>query len=457
MTLSLETIDLVVVVASMLLTAGVGYLVRPASVGDASFVDVALAGRRLTMPMFVVTLVATWYGAVLSVGEFVWTHGIVVVLCFGVPYYIAAVIYGLVVAPRIRNAPSVTIPEQIGRVYGTAASRIATGLVAIVTSPAPYLLMAAELLHAVTGWSILISMLVVSAVSIGYVVRGGLRSDVAANIVQLVLMYGGFGLLLFFAIQRYGWVESLTQHISPSLLEVPGTIGWHGIAAWWAIALQTFVDPNIHQRAAAAASPSVARRGMLISVVLWMLFDLLTIMTALYAVTFLDVQRPVETHLVLAQLVLPPIAKGIFVGGLFAAILSTLDGYAIVQGMTIGRDIIDAWRGRAASVTSFRIGVLISALTSILLAMAIPSVIGLFMTLAGLVVPGLLIPLLLSYLTPHRLHVRGSAIRMLVPTMIVLCLYAFSLADMAASMLTALIVSVTLHGATLWRERKMSK
>ncbi|MBU3741857.1 MAG: hypothetical protein FGM24_06175 [Candidatus Kapabacteria bacterium] len=456
MTLTLDTIDIVIVAASMLLAAGVGYLVQSASVGRGSFLDVALAGRRLTMPMFVVTLVATWYGAVLSVGEFVWTHGIVVILCFGVPYYIAAVLYGLVVAPRIRNAPSVTIPEQIGRVYGPAASRIATVLVAVVTSPAPYLLMAAELLHAMTGWSILISMFIVSVVSIGYVVRGGLRSDVAANIVQLVLMYGGFVLLLIFAMQRFGGLGVLAETMAPSLLQVPGTIGWHGIAAWWAIALQTFVDPNIHQRAAAASTPSVARRGMLISVVFWMVFDLLTITTALYAVTFADVHRAVETHLVLAQLVLPPIAKGIFVGGVFAAILSTLDGYAIVQGMTIGRDIIDTLRGRSASVTSFRIGVVISALTSMLLALAIPSVIELFMTLAGLVVPGLLVPLLLSYIMPQRMQERGSALRMLVPTLIVLCMQACSVADMATSMLTALIVSVTLHGIMLWRERKMS-
>ena len=35
-----------------------------------------LAGRTLTLPLFVATLVPTFYGGVLGIGEFTWTAGL---------------------------------------------------------------------------------------------------------------------------------------------------------------------------------------------------------------------------------------------------------------------------------------------------------------------------------------------------------------------------------------------
>ncbi len=38
--------------------------------------DFLLAGRALSLPAFVMTLGATWYGGVLGVGEYSYVHGI---------------------------------------------------------------------------------------------------------------------------------------------------------------------------------------------------------------------------------------------------------------------------------------------------------------------------------------------------------------------------------------------
>ena len=43
------------------------------------------------------------------------------------------------------------------------------------------------------------------------------------------------------------------------------------------------VDPGFHQRVRAARSPGVARWGILVAVLAWMLFDFLTLSSALYA------------------------------------------------------------------------------------------------------------------------------------------------------------------------------
>ena len=52
-----------------------------------------LAGRGLTLPAFVATLVATWYGGILAVGEFGWLYGISVLTVYAVPYYVSAAVF----------------------------------------------------------------------------------------------------------------------------------------------------------------------------------------------------------------------------------------------------------------------------------------------------------------------------------------------------------------------------
>ncbi|HIC51869.1 MAG TPA: hypothetical protein EYO96_04350, partial [Candidatus Marinimicrobia bacterium] len=48
--------------------------------------DYLLAGRKLTIFPFTASLVATWYGGILGVGEFTYSYGISNWVVFGLPY-----------------------------------------------------------------------------------------------------------------------------------------------------------------------------------------------------------------------------------------------------------------------------------------------------------------------------------------------------------------------------------
>src|SRR3990172_10946301 len=63
-----------------------------------------VAGRSLTLPVFVATLVSTWYGGILGAGEFSYTHGLSTWTVFGLPYYVFAVLFAFFLAPRIRRS-----------------------------------------------------------------------------------------------------------------------------------------------------------------------------------------------------------------------------------------------------------------------------------------------------------------------------------------------------------------
>src|SRR5262245_47122510 len=77
-----------------------------------------VAGRRVTLPAFVATLVATWYGGILGVGEYSYRYGISNWLVFGVPYYIGALMFAIFFARRARQAALYTLPDLLANHYG---------------------------------------------------------------------------------------------------------------------------------------------------------------------------------------------------------------------------------------------------------------------------------------------------------------------------------------------------
>jgi hypothetical protein len=63
-------------------------------------VEYLLMGRTLALPSFVATLVSTWYGGVLGVGEYSYRYGLSNWIVFGVPYYLGAALFAIFFARR---------------------------------------------------------------------------------------------------------------------------------------------------------------------------------------------------------------------------------------------------------------------------------------------------------------------------------------------------------------------
>jgi SSS family solute:Na+ symporter len=61
------------------------------------------------LPAFVATLVATWYGGILGVGEY--CTAMDRELSSGVPYYVGAPLFALLFARRARTAALYTLPD----------------------------------------------------------------------------------------------------------------------------------------------------------------------------------------------------------------------------------------------------------------------------------------------------------------------------------------------------------
>ena len=89
-----------------------------------------LAGRPLTLPLFVMTLVATWYGGILGVGEFSYLYGVSNWVTQGLPYYVFAALFAWFLAPRIRASNLLTIPDKLEASYDRKTALLGAFLIA---------------------------------------------------------------------------------------------------------------------------------------------------------------------------------------------------------------------------------------------------------------------------------------------------------------------------------------
>ncbi|MDD9897661.1 MAG: sodium:solute symporter family protein, partial [Candidatus Melainabacteria bacterium] len=81
---SFSNIDYLIVLGYFALVFIAGFLIKPAKKIENYF----LAGRKLTLPMFIATLVTTWYGNFLSMGELAYSQGLVMWLTQGFFWYL---------------------------------------------------------------------------------------------------------------------------------------------------------------------------------------------------------------------------------------------------------------------------------------------------------------------------------------------------------------------------------
>ena len=404
--IQLSSIDYLIISAYLVITLSLGLFVKKRHTRSAE--DFVLAGRKLTLPAFVATLVSTWYGGILGVGEFTFLHGLVNWVTQGFFYYIFAAVFAFYIAPRIRKTNVLTIPDRLEQVYGRKAALTGSVFTFIMTIPAPYVLIIGVLFQVVFGWSLLTGFIIGATVSTLYLFTGGFRAVIRTDILQFVLMFTGFIVLVITAFVKLGGFEYLQSNLPQPHLTFTGELGTGYILVWGFVALWTLIDPGFYQRCMAAKDGRTARNGLLVSIGFWILFDALTCTAGLYARAALPSIDPLMAYPLLAEELLPAVLKGIFFAGMLATVMSTLDSFAFLSALTIGNDFIARLRKIPAtdlSVIKFtRIGLIITAAGSVLVAWLSQSVIGIWYTLGTIAIPALLVPVLTAFTNRYRLR-----------------------------------------------------
>ncbi|RYG33605.1 hypothetical protein EON81_17765, partial [bacterium] len=255
--MTLAPLDWAIVGIFLLGIFGLGFSARS---GDRSILGFLAAGRGLTLPLFVATLVSTWYGGILGIGESVSYYGVGTWLLVGVPYYIFAAVYAAWLAPKVREGSAISIPERIDQRFGKNSGLVAAGLLFLLAVPATHSLMLGTILSTLTQWSLPLAVTVATIVATLFLYKGGLLADVRVGVLAFIGMYVGFGAMLLFCMSRTSpgemWASLPAESRSFTGGQSPLAILSFFILGAWTIA-----DPGFHQRVSSSASPEVGRRG----------------------------------------------------------------------------------------------------------------------------------------------------------------------------------------------------
>lgn len=413
---NLSPLDLVPLGAYFVVIVGLGWLKRRNFKGEAYL----LMGRQLTLPGFVLSLVSTWYGGILGSSEYSYTVGLSNWIVLGIPYYVFAGVFAIFLARRARRSYVYSVPDLLAGCYGERARLPASLLVLVLASPAPYVLTFGVLLNFLFGVPVIPGILIGGIFSYLYVYRDGLAVIVRTDLFQCLLMYTGYGLLLVGAWFTFGSPFALWQELSrsaPDHVSLTGGKPVSYVMVWFFIASWTLVAPMFHQRVYALRNEKHARLGITLSIAAWTVFDLFTTFAGLYAfANFPGIEDPRISHFLMAETLLPAGLYGLFLTGIFATVMSTLDSELFVSGVTLGPDMLGRTRGfkGLSEPVLTRIGMAGVLVAAILLAIFVPSVVDLYYTIGTLAVPGLLVPVLgatglIRPLPPRliRLHLLG--------------------------------------------------
>ena len=97
--MKLDYYDLLIITGYFIALAAIGFF--HIKKGKSSQNDYILYGRKLSLPGFIATLVSTWYGAILGIGENTYMFGIQTWFIFAFPYYVFAGLYAVWLSEKI--------------------------------------------------------------------------------------------------------------------------------------------------------------------------------------------------------------------------------------------------------------------------------------------------------------------------------------------------------------------
>lgn len=365
-----------------------------------------MAGRKLTLLPFVATLVSTTYGWILGTGQLYYEYGISAWLFLSVPYAMFSLLMAFGFSELLRKQQFQTLPDLLDFHYGKRMATLGSVLILLFTSPAMYVLMAAQILVYFYHWPMLPTLLACSFFSVLYLFKGGFRAVVQTDIFQFVLMFAGFAALLLWLFLTHGVEPILSVPDNKLTFQAEGN-GWY-ILSWFVFASITLVDPNYHQRINAVDEPKTARKGILLSVVAWVIFDFFTAAAALYAYAFnSNIESKQEVFLSLASDHVHPWVGAVFVVALLATVFSTANSFFFTGAISISKDILH--RNKLFMHLSIEklnnyVLLVLAAVTFIwLIPYADKNVVSFFFDITPYVVSALLLPVLGSYFKKLKL------------------------------------------------------
>lgn len=366
-----------------------------------TLVEHLLMGRRLTLPLFVATLVSTWYGGIFGTAQIAFESGIYNFITQGVFWYAAYLIFAFFILKKARAHKAMTLPDMIGKMFGPKSEKLSAVFNLFNLVPIAYAISIGLIIQMFFPLTLNQGIAIGVSFTLLYAMFGGLRAVVFSDLVQFSVMLSSVVFLFGYSLFFFG-LEPL-ERLPESYFSLTGGHGIMETLAWGFIAFATLADPNFYQRSFAASSDKTAKYGIIISTVIWMIFDLSLTFGAMYAKAMLPLGESSNGYFEYAFRVLPQGLRGFFLAGICATVLSTLDSYLFLGGSTLAYDLAPK-KYKNNIYLHYLSFIFVAALAIIMATLFEGNIKEVWKTLGGLSAASLLLPLIYGHFSKHKLQ-----------------------------------------------------
>ena len=182
--------------------------------GD-SVIEHLVMGRMLSLPLFVATLVATWYGGIFGVTRIAFEKGIYNFVTQGLFWYASYLIFAFFIVGKIDRYRAVTLPDLVGKMFGPKSAKLAAVFNFFNVLPITYAISLGLFLQLLFGGELWLMTSLGVLAALSYSLWGGLRAVVFSDLVQFFAMCLGVFLVLAFSAGTFGGLGFLRENLPP--------------------------------------------------------------------------------------------------------------------------------------------------------------------------------------------------------------------------------------------------
>jgi len=340
----LSWIDFAVLGVYLLGMLGVGYYIK---LKIPSFEEFLIAGRSMTTPILVCTLASTYYGldVLFGTSEMAFNNGVVAFFGYSQLSLAIYVFAAFALSHRLRDAKFTSLPEILERHYGPAAGIVGGFASLFYSLPALALFGLGRMCEVVFGFDAHLGALLLGGIALLYTLWGGLWAVAITDTVQFILMCVTLAIAMPLLMANIGGFEAVAAAVPAGHFTIFGDMPIWLMLAYTATGISILVDPGFYQRVFAAKSARQARNAMLLSMLIWFAYDWLVVAGGMLAAAGVESGvLPAGLHsndalLTAVMYALPAGLAGLFLAGVLATAMSTIDSYSLVAGANLSYDL----------------------------------------------------------------------------------------------------------------------
>jgi len=309
--------------------------------------DFLVAGRTLTAPVLVGTLLATWIGSgdIFSVSDLSYNHGYSSLI--GSSGGWLGIIIVFFIAGRVRKFGQFTVPDILEARYNMWARILATiaTIIAYLTIVSYQFRGGGWVLNIITDNKVPIrsGIIIVAVFVITYTLLAGMISVAYLDIFNGIIMIIGILLALPFLIHHVGGMEAIVANVTPRSHPFLGNMTWIQAMGYF---VPTFLlalgNANMYQRFFSARDEREARKSVVGWIIGVILLGVSLQSLAVIGSSFfkgLEAKEAGKIILLVAHKGVP-VAVGCFLlVAVMAIIISTANSFLLVPATNVIRDI----------------------------------------------------------------------------------------------------------------------